>query len=187
MVRQVGFLVEIGAVKQFFIFDVESVGLHGEAFAVAGGVYLENGAAQWEFAFNVDPDMCNGDPEGRKWIADNVPAMVPTHRRPSKMRDAFWESWLKAKQGGAEMAVECGWPVEARFLAECVDDDRVNRMWQGPYPLHEVASYMAAAGMNPMATYERLPSELPAHNPLGDARLSARLLSQAISPPQPKS
>ena len=30
----------------FFVIDVESVGLHGEGFAVAGGVYLRNGAAQ---------------------------------------------------------------------------------------------------------------------------------------------
>ncbi len=38
--------------EHVFIFDVESVGLHGEGFAVAGGVYrAENAAAQSEFRF----------------------------------------------------------------------------------------------------------------------------------------
>ena len=38
-----------------FIFDVESIGLHGEAFAVAGGIYTENGNCLREFAFHCDP------------------------------------------------------------------------------------------------------------------------------------
>jgi hypothetical protein len=51
----------------------------------------------------------------------------------------------------------------------------------GPYPLHEIASFMTAAGMDPMATYARLPDELPKHHPLADARQSARLLWLAVS------
>lgn len=79
------------------------------------------------------------------------------------------------------MAVECGWPVEARFLNACIDDDRGARNWSGPYPMHEIASIMLSAGMDPMTTYDRLPCELPAHEPLADARLSARLLAQVLS------
>ncbi len=73
------------------------------------------------------------------------------------------------------MAVECGWPVEARFLAACIDEDP-DRASDGPYPLLEISTMMQAAGMDPMATYKRKPEELPAHDPRGDARLSARLL-----------
>jgi hypothetical protein len=40
-------------------------------------------------------------------------------------------------------------------------------------------AFMVAAGMDPMATYDRLPTE-PQHDPLGDARQSARLLMQAL-------
>jgi hypothetical protein len=40
---------------------------------------------------------------------------------------------------------------------------------------------MLSAGMNPLATYDRTPSELPRHNPLADARQSARLLSEALA------
>ena len=39
---------------------------------------------------------------------------------------------------------------------------------------------MAAAGMDPLKTYDRLPSEEPRHNPETDARQSARLLLIAL-------
>lgn len=166
--------------KSFFVFDVESIGLHGEGFAVAGGVYLENGAAQWEFCFACDPRDAEGDVDDREWVSKNVPVFEVTHRTPDGVRDAFWGKWLKAKADGATMAAECLWPVEARFVAACVEDDPHGRKWDGPYPFHEISSIMLAAGMEPMKNYERTESEKPAHNPLGDARLSARLLAEAF-------
>lgn len=166
----------------FFIFDVESVGLHGQAFAVGGGIYLGNGAAQREFRFACPIDACDGAESDRKWVKENVPVLEQTHHAPAVIRKSFWEEWMKAKRDYPEiiMAVECGWPVEARFLCACIDDEPEARRWAGPYPLHEIASIMEAAGMDAMKTYERTPSE-PAHDPLGDSRLSARLLAEAIS------
>lgn len=166
--------------KSFFVFDVESVGLHGEGFAVAGGVFLSNGAIQWGFRMACPVDQCIGNDEGRKWVNENVPQLEITHRSPVAMRSTFWQMWMKAKGEGALMAAECGWPVEANFLGSCITDD-VSRMWEGPYPLHEIATFMEAAGMDPMAKYERTPSELPQHDPYADAVQSARLLSMAIS------
>ena len=78
------------------------------------------------------------------------------------------------------MAAECLWPVEARFIRDCITDD-AQRLPEAPYPFHEIASIMLAAGMDPMASYPRTPSEMPPHNPLADARLSARLLSEALA------
>lgn len=173
--------------QSYFIFDVESIGLHGEGFAVAGGVYLPNGAAQWEFAYSCPTDECEGDDDDRTWVSENIPILYVTHRSPKVMRDDFWQQWMKAKREGAEMAVECGWPVEAGFLARCIHQGIGDRKWEGPYPLHEIASIMKAAGMDPMAKYDRTPSELPPHNPLADARQSARLLSIALSKLQPAS
>ena len=166
----------------FFIFDVESIGLHGEGFAVAGGVYLANGAAQYEFAYSCPMSEAKGVEEDRQWVKENVPILEITHRMPIAMRDEFWKQWTEAKSKYPDitMAVECGWPVEARFLAACINDFPEGRRWEGPYPLQEIASLMTAAGMEPMANYPRTASELPAHNPLTDARLSARLLSTAL-------
>jgi hypothetical protein len=166
----------------FFVFDVESIGLHGEGFAVAGGVYI-NGEAQSEFRFSCPMDAADGDDEDRAWVSANVPVMEVTHRTPVGIRDAFWTEWLNAKKRypGIAMAGECIWPVEAGFVAQCVQHSPQTRKWEGPYPFHEIASLMLAAGMDPMATYERTESEKPAHEPLADARLSARLLATALS------
>jgi hypothetical protein len=165
---------------KFFVFDAESIGLSGEACAIGGGVYLEDGTAQWEFTMACPQDACKGNEAGRKWVAENVPAMDWTHNTPKEMRDSFWKLWEAAKAQGAIAMVECGWPVEANLMSQCIGDDP-RREFQGPYPLHEIATYMTAAGMDAMATYPRLKPELPAHNPQSDARLSARLLAIAIS------
>lgn len=166
-------------IKTYFVFDVESIGLHGEGFAVAGGVYLPNGNALWEFAFSCPIDECRGDKDDRQWVKENVPQLAITHRSPKTMRDAFWSKYEEVV--GAVTVAECQWPVEARFMIACIEDDKENRKWKGPYPFQEIASFISAAGMDPMEKYERTPSELPEHNPLSDSRLSARLLALALS------
>lgn len=173
-----------GTCSPFFVFDVESIGLHGQAFAVAGGVYDREGNTLHEFAYHCRPERADGEFSDREWVAANVTTCdqsIPCVY-PQGVRAQFWGEWLAAKESWPEitMAVECGWPVEARFLNACIDDDRGERNWSGPYPMHEIASIMLAAGMDPMATYERLPHELPAHEPLADARQSARLLATAL-------
>jgi len=169
----------------FFIFDVESIGLHGQAFSVAGGIYDRKATALHEFAYHCSPDRADGAFSDRQWVDANVATSdesIPSDC-PQGVRSQFWGEWLAAKEKwpGITMAVECGWPVEARFLNACIDDDKGARNWEGPYPMHEIASIMLAAGMDPMATYDRLPHELPAHEPLADARQSARLLSIALA------
>lgn len=187
--------------QKFFIWDAESVGLHGQGFAVGGGIYDIHGKAIREFQWDCLPSRAKGiardlilDERGasakeqefkdKQWVQENVAiAADSTNVATTEMvRNGFWHEWetAKAEFPGILMAVECGWPVEARFLIECIQDDPAARNWSGPYPLHEIASFMLAAGMDPMATYDRTPEELPAHEPLADARLSARLLSEAI-------
>ena len=165
--------------QPFFVFDVESVGLHGEAFAVAGGVYI-NGAVQSEFCLSCPMEEAEGTDEDRKWCKNNIPIIEITHRTPNGIREAFWKEWESAKKRypGILMAGECIWPVEAGFIARCIY--QLGTETDGPYPFHDISSIMLAAGMDPMATYNRTPSEEPKHHPLADARQSARLLSDAI-------
>lgn len=168
----------------FFVFDVESIGLHGEGFAVAGGVYFADGTVdkESEFVFSCHPDDARGDESDRKWVRENVPYIACGVNDAMGVRTNFWDRWMiyKAKYPNLVMAAECAWPVEANFLSACIADDPANRSWEGPYPLHEIASFLAAAGMDPMATYDRLQSEMPKHHPLGDARQSSRLLCEAL-------
>lgn len=167
----------------FFVFDVESIGLHGEAFAVAGLLIRRNGSVISEFAYHCYSRDAIGFSVNRKWVEENVKTNNESVMVSKKgLFEVFWQEWLNAKsQHGAMMFVECGWPVEARFLASCVDAYAEEREWEGPYPMHEIATMMMAAGMDVHKTYDRLPNELPAHEPLADARLSARLLITALN------
>lgn len=167
----------------FMVFDVESVGLHGEGFAVGFLIVdtRERRPCQYTW-FCCQAGKAIGTNANRKWVAENVPTMASTHDTPREVRDAFWQEWKRWKAKGAVLVADCCWPVEARFLAACVDDDPEAREWEGPYPLHDLASVLLALGKDPLATNERLPSELPQHHPVADAMQSARLLMTALTP-----
>lgn len=166
--------------KLYLVFDIESVGLHGEGFAV-GWVVIDNYAVLHEASyFACLPEHAYGTDTNRKWVKENIPYLEPTHSTPMEVRDAFWAVWLKRKALGAVLVTDCGWPVESRFLADCVDSDRTGREWEGPYPLYDLASILLARGKDPLAITARLEDELPQHNPLADARQSARILIENL-------
>jgi len=166
--------------NSYFVFDVESVGLHGEGFAVGGGVFLANGAIQWGFCLACPIDEAEGLDYDRSWVKRNVPVLDVTHHGTWGLRMAFWDHWMKAKREGSIMAADCLWPVEANFISACIRDD-AQRLVDAPYPFLEIASFLQAAGMDPIATYDRTPSELPKHDPYCDAVQSARMLSVALA------
>jgi hypothetical protein len=168
---------------RYFVMDCESIGLHGETFAVGYVVVDGSGAEIDSGLLACDPGLARGDDEGRAWVAEHVriDADDVWCDDPRDVRHEFWSYWMQHKGAGAILFADCAWPVEARFLAACVDDDPKGRCWDGPYPLHDVASVRLAVGFDPLATVDRLPGELPAHDPLNDARQSARLLVEALN------
>src|ERR1019366_648579 len=116
----------------YMVFDVESNGLHGQGFSVGWVVVDEHGA-------ELDSGYARCSMVGvyDLWVSENVlPALSDlTHLQPHNMRSWFWAKWLEWKYKGALLYADCPWPVEARFLAACVDDAPQEREWQGPYPL----------------------------------------------------
>lgn len=162
----------------WLVFDVESCGLHGEGFAV-GWVVVDGDGGLLADGIAVSRTHDPLPP----WVIENVVPNLPraTHTTELEVRDAFWGVWFDWKRRGALLAADVAWPVEARFLAACVDDNPAERDWDGPYPLIDIASIRLAAGLDPLAVVERLPNELPVHNPLADARQSARLLIEALT------
>jgi hypothetical protein len=167
-------------VNLYLVVDVESIGLHGEGYAAGWVVVDGHGVEQASGRWACPPEAALGNEAARVWVAANVPDLPATHATPREVRDGFWRLWLSWKDRGAVLAADCPWPVEARFLAGCVDDDPTRREWEGPYPLIDVASVRLAAGFDPLGTTERRPGELPEHDPLADARQSARLLVEAL-------
>jgi hypothetical protein len=179
--------------KNFFVFDVESIGLHGEGFAV-GYVIIDQAGTELESGMAVCLDQAAyGIPSDRDWIRKNVrPAlkekldppptrMIAYYEEPRDVRNFFWGAWVKwGMDEGAMIAADCPWPVEARFLNQCIDDFPEARRKHGPYPLFDITTLMFATGKDPLATTGRLTNELPEHNPLADSRQSARLLIQCL-------
>ena len=163
----------------FFVLDVESVGLYGKNFAV-GYVVLDRHGNEVDGALLAcAASAVGGSEESMEWIAEHVPPLDITHDSPRSMRDDFWKAWLYWKARGASMYADVGFPVEALFLIDCVMQNPM-REKDAPYPLYDVSSFIAASGADPMLDYERYDSELPAHNPLADARQSGRLLMEAL-------
>jgi hypothetical protein len=177
----------------YFVFDVESIGLHGEGYAVGGGVYQSDGTIHGEFLFSCPPSEARGETKNRAWVEKNIPPLAITHPIPEGVRREFWRRLKREreKHPGLIICAECLWPVESRFIAQCISDDQHCREFEGPYPFHDIASILLAAGMDPLGTYDRETDELPNHNPLCDARQSARLMRQALreieaNKPEPK-
>jgi hypothetical protein len=161
--------------KPILVFDVESIGLHGTGFAV-GCVVLRGGDVDEEFGWYCGTDYAAGSADDREWVHREVSCVGLTPLdSPYFVRKYFWEAWRAIADDGGYLLADCCWPVEANFLSACVADD-AHRKWSGPYPLLDLAPLILASGGDPIATQERLENELPAHNPLNDARQSARLL-----------
>jgi hypothetical protein len=165
----------------YLVFDCESVGLHGETFAV-GWVLIDADGTELECGgFQCPEDASSGTKEGHQWVKANVPTLpFAATSDPIALRTEFWLVWQEAKKRGALLVTDCGWPVEARFLAACVDDSPGSREWDGPYPLIDVSSMLLAYGLNPINTFGRLESEQPEHNPVCDARQSARIFIETL-------
>lgn len=180
----------------FFVFDVESVGLHGLGFAVGWVVVDLLGNVHESGLAHAPPHPEHGTDEGYKWVQDNVPDLSADDSAnigplwsmsAAGVRNQFWASWRHAQHhySGVVMAADVPWPVEARFLAHCIDDVAKSadamRPRQSPYPIIDVASVRLAVGLDPLQTLPRLPKEEPRHNPLCDARQSARVLIEALA------
>jgi len=162
------------AERVFFVFDVESVGLHGEGYAYGYVVVDSKGNELASGREAVDPADVNGTTDGREWMKENCPSVAVTKRNLAALHSQFVCDWIHWKVRGAVMVADCPWPVEARFLIAC------ELGFDGPYPLIDVGSVVLAAGGNPVGEFDRLPNELPKHDPLCDARQSARLLLQHL-------
>ncbi len=165
--------------QKYFVIDVESIGLHGEPFAV-GWVVVDTAGNELESGCLAIPqEIANGEAVNRKWVSENCPPIPANCINMEAMLSEFWAVWKRLS--GALMFAECAWPVEARFLSMCVGVNWPEKEWEGPYPLHDIASVLMAKGMDPMAKYERRENEMPLHHPLSDARQSARLLIEALT------
>ena len=178
----------------FLVFDVESVGLYGDGFAV-GWVMIDLNGKEHESGLFVS-DWRKAKAFNQKgaieWVEANLPPMEITHQNRESLCFDFFNVLQRWLLNGRERShpkvcsiwADWGYPVETNFLRRCraaaywmIEDDP---SWLMPAPLHEIATICLAADINP-DDFPRLPDELPQHNPMNDARHSARLLVKALA------
>jgi hypothetical protein len=164
--------------------DAETNGLGGQAFAVALTRSFP-GKETDHSVFRCPIGEAVVDP----WVAENVlPALagVPVNCPGGypQMLAALGEQI--ATWGGRVVPIiaHVAWPVEARLLLDVYSGKRV---WDGPYPLIDVASVLLAHGFNPLSVDDYLTAHgIPApegspHHPLYDARAAERCMRHLLS------
>lgn len=153
--------------------DAETNGLGGRAFAVA--MTLTDSTGELDTFLRRCPI---GEVFTEPWVAENVlPAIADLPDNcpggyPQMLADIGEQI---AAWGGRDIPLiaHVAWPVEARLLLDVYSGERV---WDGPYPLIDVASVLLAKGHDPLSVDGYLtkhdipvPADSP-HHPLYDAR-----------------
>lgn len=168
--------------RPYLVLDVESDGLYGAPLAFGyvvvhpiWGTRLEQGGGCLEELQVVN-----------SWARQNVvPAlkstMQPTAASRKDLLQQFLTVWRRWKERGAILAADVPFPVETRFLHDmiwyCVSVEDV--MDTSPYPLLDIESFIRGCGYRPEGGI-RLDDELPVHNPVCDARQSARQFLEGL-------
>ena len=171
----------------FISIDAETNGLSGRAFAVA--LTLNDEASELDgVVFRCPVGELQVDP----WVAENVlPAIADVPENLAEYPYLLAEVKQTIKRWGGRkvpLIAHVAWPVEARLLLDVYPGEWI---WEGPYPLIDVASMLLARGFDPLTVDGFLrdvgaepPSGSP-HHPLYDARAAAmcyRALLASLNP-----
>jgi hypothetical protein len=165
-------------------FDIESNGLHGQAFAVAGVVIDAAGQTLDSFIARIKIEDSVDD-----WVKDNVLPVIAdigiSHGSYTAMCDAFWRWFVAAQEKSDYVVISNGYPVEYRFMADCQDNDLDRRYWEHPFPILELPSLLI--GNERVSEASRLKvidtatsgRKLVRHHPMDDA-IATALTAHAV-------
>ncbi len=95
-----------------------------------------------------------------------------------------WQDQVASKEEESRVIVHVAWPVEARLLLDMYPG---NEVWDGPFPMIDVAAVLYARGHDPKSVDSYLdahgiarPAGSP-HNPLYDARAAVLCLRHLMA------
>lgn len=160
--------------------DAESNGLGGQAFAVAAVLSGPDGEISGSLY------RCPIQGEVDSWVAANV---LPVVERIPQTHDCYEQMLVSLRRDFATWTAKwvpkplfvahVAWPVEARLLLDMYPG---NQVWDGPFPLIDVAAVLYSKGHDPVSVDSYLTAQgvdLPQgspHNPLYDARAAVACL-----------
>ncbi|HSX45937.1 MAG TPA: hypothetical protein VLG27_02960 [Candidatus Saccharimonadia bacterium] len=178
-------LPPIGPATKLLSFDVETNGLHGDAFAVGAVVIGADNKTYSEFS-----GRCPTEGKIDEWVDANVlPAItdIPTNFGSShELREAFWEWYLEAEQQADYVLVSNGYPVEYRFLLKCQEENLAERYWQHPFPILDLTSLLLGTGQDTSSKSQLInriieDNDFKRHHPLHDAKIAALVAFDALA------
>ncbi len=165
-------------------FDVESNGLHGQAFAVGAvvidtkGKVLDRFTGRTRIVGQVDP-----------WVEKNVVPVIGdmsiTQRTSKDLREDFWRWFQRALETADYVVVSNGYPVEYKFLLECQGHDLEERYWQHPFPILDLTTLMLRIEADASRRKERIQAimeqgNFSRHHPYDDALVTALAAAQVF-------
>ena len=158
---------------KLFSFDAETNGLYGQTFAIGAVVTDDRG----EIARYVSRCPIVGEID--KWVAENV---LPHIRDVSIDQDSYQSllnnffGFYKEHKKDADVIAHVAHPVETKLLRDMIELDLEARMWEGPFPLIDVAGVLKAKGEDPNSVDGyikknglQVPFDGNTHHPLYDA------------------
>lgn len=158
------------------VFDVESISLHGKAFAV-GAIVINAKTGEEVDSFALK--SLESEKDASDWVKTNVlpwlkdMQWVPTDK---ELRDRFWKFYFEHKETSHVWA-DVAYPVETNFLEQLFQDSPVEREFMMPYPLHDVSSIVDES-IDRVKYSEVIGCSK--HNPFDDSKASAYSLLKFI-------
>lgn len=171
--------------KNILVFDVESTSLYGLSFAFGAVVYDPEGMMMDSIdGVYVDISKIKEQygVESSDWVKQNILETnilegLTVYNSLESLRNSFWDFYTRWKDD-CYIFADYGVPVEANLLRECIMDKPEEREFAGPYPLHEIATYLLALGEDPDVDKYKVIGLHSAkrHNPAYDAMVSGLYL-----------
>lgn len=166
-------------------FDIETNGLHGQAFAVSGVIVDAKGDIVEQFNGRIPIEGPIDE-----WVKANVlPAiqdMTINYKNYEELKEAFWQWFKTAHPESDYVVVNNGYPIEYRFLLDCQNANITERYWEHPFPILDLTSLLIQVGVESNIDKQNFVKEFLAshtrqtHHPLQDATITALAAFKAL-------
>lgn len=164
--------------KSVISIDAESNDLYGSVWAVGVVVLDESGNETDRFVGRLPEEFVTSE-FARKNVLPVVTDIPVTHESRAALLEDFWSFWQNHKEN-ADAIAHISVPVESGLFRACVEQDTESRMFEGPFPLHEVGTVLKALGEDSHSVdgYNKhhaldVPFDGSTHHPLYDAYAAA--------------
>ena len=170
--------------NKYLFVDAETDGLYGKFISIAM-VVADHAGNELE---HIYVGLSNPEKHIKeKWVLENVLPILGKYEEyddEHSLLEAAWSFW-RANAQNSYVIADVMYPVESRLFAMCVEQDVEERIFQGPFPMLDLASMLYTVGINPLEAREKLAKPLDngmQHNALYDARMAMAIWKKYILP-----